>query len=886
MLITKDTEASKVKSIAGGKAFSLYQLSNADLPVPQWVCLSIEVLQQFQRLNMIDKTIDQIIADTHSNNIKKQSQKIQNCIEKAPYPDAIATLIKDAVNHLSCEKFAVRSSALDEDSRGFSFAGQLSTFLFVQGVEDALRYVKACWASAYSERSLAYRLKNKLLHSGPIEVAVILQEMIDCDRSAVVFSCDPVRKRTDHMMINAVYGLGEGLVSGHLDADTYVLDKCSFEVIEKDIASKTTTAVYAGSGQVELVNLKDKYRYTEALTKEEIQEIAAIALAIEKEKHMPQDIECGWHKGKLYLFQARPITTFNNAFGKLQIWDNANISESYQGLTLPLTFTFAQDVYHRVYVQLCEILLIPTKDIRNLNPFLRNMLGCINGRVYYNLLNWYRLISLLPGFNHNRSFMETMMGVDESVQEEILKAVSSSTQQTTWRRIVVGLRFIYFHIRAQSLVDKFLRDFTHEYNHYRQHDYSAMASDEIFSHYQTMKENMLGHWKAPIINDFLCMIHFGILNKLTHTWLPANATTLHNDLLCGEGSIESAAPTRELMKMAAWIKQDAALHQLFKETPADKLYPTLKRSEHKPFFDMIKQYIDLYGFRCMGEMKLEQKDLHQDPSFLFVCLQNYLTNGDIDLDAIEAREQKIRWLAEQRIKTELTPIKRWVYCWSLKHARKAVKNRENTRFCRTRVYGVVRAMFHAIGDEFNRDGVLDEGSHLFYLTINELEGIFSGTLPSANLKTLVEHRQQEYTAYKNSEPAPRFTTRGPVYWNNTYTPTYGIETELDTDMMLQGSGCCAGIVEGIVKVITSPEDDMELNGHILVARHTDPGWIPLYPSVAGLLVERGSLLSHSAIVAREMGLPTVVGVKNLMATLNTGMRVRINGEAGTVEILT
>ncbi len=202
------------------------------------------------------------------------------------------------------------------------------------------------------------------------------------------------------------------------------------------------------------------------------------------------------------------------------------------------------------------------------------------------------------------------------------------------------------------------------------------------------------------------------------------------------------------------------------------------------------------------------------------------------------------------------------------------------------MYGVVRAMFHAIGDEFKRDGVLDEGSQLFYLTINELEGIFSGTLPSANLKTLVEHRQQEYTVYKNSEPAPRFTTRGPVYWNNTFAPVNDIETELDTDMMLQGRGCCAGVVEGIVKVITSPEDDMELNGHILVARHTDPGWIPLYPSVAGLLVERGSLLSHSAIVAREMGLPTVVGVKNLMATLNTGMRVRINGEAGTVEILT
>lgn len=234
-------------------------------------------------------------------------------------------------------------------------------------------------------------------------------------------------------------------------------------------------------------------------------------------------------------------------------------------------------------------------------------------------------------------------------------------------------------------------------------------------------------------------------------------------------------------------------------------------------------------------------------------------------------------------------MKRFIYLWSLKNARKAVRNRENTRFCRTRIYGVARAMFNGIGRDFAARGMIERPEDVFYLLMNEVFGAIEATTPAQDLAALVDVRKKQYDSYENIEPASRFITRGPTYVMNNHFPADAPETNQEIlnlpENCLKGSGCCPGIVEGIVKVVLSPKDNLELNREILVTLRTDPGWIPLYPSASALLVERGGLLSHSAIVAREMGLPTVVGIKGLTQKLKSGMRVRINGETGLVEIL-
>jgi rifampicin phosphotransferase len=522
--------------------------------------------------------------------------------------------------------------------------------------------------------------------------------------------------------------------------------------------------------------------------------------------------------------------------------------------------------------------------------FLRNMLGLFYGRVYYNLLNWYKLTSILPGFKYNREFMETMMGTSQGLADEIADRIKPPGFQeklsSRIRRFITGIKFLYFHFTIQGVVDRFLAHFYPIYDKYRTKDWSRMPADEIFGHYQGLERELLREWKAPIINDYLCMVHFGVFKKLTAKWLGKLGPSIQNDLLCGDGNLESAEPTRELIRMAEMVVENPSLKTLIETTPVEDCLEALQHSSHDDFKKRVASYIDRFGFRCMSEMKLEQRDLTMDPGFLFVCLKNYLKAGSPDLEAYEKREKEIRLGAEKRVRENLGGWKAVVYNWSLKHARKAVRNRENTRFCRTRVYGVVRRMFYGIGRDFAARGMIERMEEVFYLTLPELSGALEGTLTVQNLKALVDVRKAEYERFQTLEPASRFMTRGPVYWQNEHFPEEVVVADENLPPnALKGTGCCPGKIEGVVKVILSPDDNLELNGEILVTMRTDPGWIPLYPSVSGLLVERGGLLSHSAIVAREMGLPTVVGIKGLTKKLKTGMRIRFDGQSGLIEIL-
>lgn len=911
MWITEKSSESYAKRQAGGKGYHLYCLTREGFPVPPWIVLAASYMERFKTETAAGSSISRILDSVQPTpslprapspeELERASQQIEKVFLEIPFPSAIEKDIREAygwfglkLKRFEAFKLAVRSSGLDEDSAQHSFAGQLSTFLFVASEQECMESVKKCWASGYSARSLSYRLQQGMSLIQPIQVAVVLQQMIPSEKSGVVFTCDPIHRNAEVLTINSVYGVGEGLVSGLLDADTVTVDKATGKILSEDIVVKKTQLVSASQRGTEEKEVPFPLQGNPVLSASEIQQLSELCLRIEKYYRFPQDIEWAWEGGKFSILQARPVTTEVRAQeGYLNLWDNSNIVESYGGLTAPLTFTFARFVYHQVYVQFCEILLVPQREIKNMDYFLRNMLGLFYGRVYYNLLNWYKLTSILPGFKYNRSFMETMMGTGESLSNEIADRIKPPGFQEKFsskvRRFITGLKFLYFHFAIQSIVDRFLKTFHRIYDEYRKRPYSRMPADEIFACYQELERRLLTQWKAPIINDYLCMVHFGLFKKLTQSWLKDLGDSLQNDLLCGDGNLESAEPTRELIRLAGVVETNPGLKQLLLNCSPEDAYEALNQSPFQEFFTRINSYIDRFGFRCMSEMKLEQKDLHQDPSFLFVCLKNYLRSGQIDLQEYELRERKIRESAEKKVAGALSGWKKSVYAWSLRNARKAVRNRENTRFCRTRIYGVVRSMFFGIGRDYALRGIIEKPEDIFYITLPELMGSLEGTLTVQNLKGLVELRRQEYIRYEAIEPSARFMTRGPVYWLNDHSPALkdaeGVADEILPAHMLKGIGCCPGVVEGRVKVILSPEDNLELNGEILVTHRTDPGWIPLYPSVSGLLVERGGLLSHSAIVAREMGLPTIVGVRGVTDRLKPGMRIRMDGETGKIEIL-
>lgn len=892
MLVTPKSTLFFAKNEAGGKGFNLYLMSQAGLPVPEWVVFGKSYFNEFlQTADLklkLQNILDRLIH--HETTAVQTESDVAALFAYTPLPASLEADLDKALLNLGTDKiFSVRSSAADEDSLAHSFAGQLSSYLYVSGKEDILKYIRNCWASAFSERGLVYRLENKI-DLKKISVSVVLQRMIDPDKSGVLFTCDPVAKSIDSFVVSSVYGVGEGLVSGALDADSFWLDARTGKKSREELVEKKEMMKKSTSGHCEMKPVPTNDTNCASLSEQELQALWQLGRRIHEQYHRPQDIEWAIEQGQIFILQTRPVTSLDqDLLGYPNLWDNSNIIESYGGLTAPLSFSFALRNYKAVYVQFCEVLGVPNEIIKDMDSYLSCMLGSLNGRVYYNLFNWYKLVGVLPGFKQNREFMETMMGVSEALSDEIADRIkphpSWDTPTGKMRKAITGFNFIKYHFTIQSVVDDFLTTFYRDYDRYRSMPLKSMRGDQLIRVYMDVERNMLGRWKAPIINDFLCMVHFGLLRKLTTTWLKDLDSTIQNDLLAGEGGLESAEPMKALLRLAHQANQNEGLRRLIESTDPKDGLEALNQSPYVDFYKQALDYLDRFGFRCMSEMKLEEIDLLTDPSYLFVCLKNYLKSGNVEIHD-DSHEKNLRQKAEEKISGHLWGLKKVVYFWVLKHARKAVKNRENTRFARTRIYGIARTIFQTIGEDLASLGCLEQPRDIFWLTIEEVFGIYNGTLPSYDLKAFVNLRKKDYERF-SEETDPRVMTRGAVYTNNKFIKEEDLSqtTSDNGEWDLKGLPCCPGVLEGVVKVIINPGDNLDLNGEILVTARTDPGWVPLYPSISGLLVERGSLLSHSAIVAREMGIPAIVSIPGLTKKLQTGMRVRIDAKAGTIKIL-
>lgn len=891
MIVTPKSTRFFSRSEAGGKGFNLYEMSQAGLPVPPWVVFGKRFFKEFLATHNLQSVLNGILDDFICGTItaKECEVAITQLFESKAATAFLEKHLDQALQILPKGEFSVRSSASDEDGSSHSFAGQLSSFLYVKERSEILKFIKLCWASGFSERGLVYRKTNHL-DLKKISVSVVLQKMLDPDKSGVLFTCDPVAHKSDRYTVSSVYGVGEGLVSGLLSADAFWLDAQTGKLLQSDIVEKTSRVGRSiqAQGHCEPTAISEAEKNAPSLSSDELQQLWQIGRKIAEYFNRPQDIEWAIQGGVLYILQTRPVTNLpNDLLGYPNLWDNSNIVESYGGLTSPLSFSFALRNYRAVYVQFCEILGVPTQIIKEMDSYLSYMLGSIKGRVYYNLFNWYKLVGVLPGFKMNREFMETMMGVTEGLSEEINERIQPHPSWNTFegriRKFVSGFNFLKYHFTIQSIVDDFLATFRRDYEKYRSLPLNRMRGDQLIRVYGEIEVNMLGRWKAPIINDFLCMVHFGLLRKLTLKWLSHMDSTIQNDLISEEGGLESAEPMKALQNLSDMASQNPALKKMIIETDAADLMEALNQSNHREFYSEVLSYIHKYGFRCMSEMKLEEIDLSSDPSYLFVCLKNYLKSNS---NKGEHTGEGLREASEKKVRAELKGLKKIVYFWVLKNARLAVKNRENTRFARTRIYGVARTIFQAIGEDLHREGALKNARDIFYLTIEEVMGIYNGALPASDLNALTSLRHKQYETYNtDASPDPRILTRGAVYVRNEFIKPVELANYEGEDFDLKGLPCCPGLIEGTIKIISSPQDNLDLNGEILVADRTDPGWVPLYPSISGLLVERGSLLSHSAIVAREMGIPTIVSIPGLTKKLKTGMKVRIDGKAGTVKIL-
>lgn len=745
--------------------------------------------------------------------------------------------------------YAVRSSAVGEDGSGNSFAGQMESYLYVKP-QDIKARIQDVINSANSERIKFYREKNGLSNDD-IKVGVIIQEMINSEVSGVAFSSNPTTGKRNDIVISSVFGLGEGLVSGELNADTFIVEG---EKITKKVVEKAYKIVFDKEKGFGTTQVENENPSVSSLTDEQIKEIAQKVKEIVKIYGKPQDIEWAYESGKLYILQARPITTLENIADKSQqevIWDNSNIIESYSGVTTPLTFSFIKDVYTEVYKQFLLIMGVEQELIEE-NSDIFQMLGLIEGRVYYNLLNWYRLLRLMPGYEINAGFMESMMGVKQKLNQ--IPKVKPSKKNKYLRLANLIKSLIVNLFRLPKDIEKFYKHINETLSPYESGKLEGKSANELVEIYFELESKLMKKWQAPLVNDFYAMIFYGLLKK-SLAKIDSNGT-LQNDLLTGETGIISTEPIRRIKQIS---------NKICKGENAD---------------NDIKEFIEKFGNRCIGELKLETITYKQDPTLLQFIINSYVKQGIIDLEKESAREKEIRHNAEKTVKEK---IKNPLFDFILKNARLRVKNRENLRFERTRLFGLVRQIFLELGRNFAYENIIETQRDIFYLTKEEIFNYVRGTSVDVDLKTIIKNRKEEFKTFENKHPSDRFSTFGIVYRANQFISKDFDTTPVEGD--LSGIGACAGIVRAKVKIVHSVAESSGLEGCIMVAERTDPGWVPLFPISKGILVERGSILSHSAIVAREMGIPAIVGVNNLLSVLKDGDEVEMDGSTGIIRII-
>ncbi|MEN8131759.1 MAG: PEP/pyruvate-binding domain-containing protein [Pseudomonadota bacterium] len=860
----------------GGKAAALGHLASARLPIPAWIVIDPAAFYQ----SLARHRLEELQRGTDATKIRSLLSDLK------PHPgflhelgEALATLSPKG------ERLAVRSSAVDEDSADHSFAGQLESYLYVP-IDAVAERVVAVWRSGFSERVLSYRIEAGLPALPPAP-AVLVQRMVASAYAGVAFSADPVTGRRDVAVVSAVQGLGTALVSGDADADTWRVDRAG-RIIEREIAEKRSAQRFdpAAPDYLREEKLTGDAMRQPVLSDEDVGRIAALARDASHHFGKPQDIEWAIEQGELYLLQSRPITALNglpDPTGERNLWDNSNIAESYGGITTPLTFSFASRAYESVYREFCRILRVPESAIQDNDTTFRRMLGLIRGRVYYNLLSWYRVLALLPGFTVNRRFMEQMMGVKEGLPEEIANQLAGGAVDRLRDALRLGgslTGLLLNHLLLPRKIEHFYQRLDKALD--ARVDPTRMHASQLAGHYHGLERRLLTRWDAPLINDFFAMIFYGVLRSLSVKWCHDTDESLQNDLLAGEGGMISAEPAQRVRKMAELIRDDADFGQLLIAGDLAEINEALPRKA--AFQEAYAAYLDRFGDRCLDELKLESATLHDDPLLLLRSIGQFARRlREQETTQPVSVEAGIRAKAETRIAAELDghPVKRLIYRWVLKHARARVRDRENLRFERTRLFGRVRRLFVELGKRFYAEGLLDHPRDIFYLEVDEALGMVEGTTVTTDLKGLVKLRRQEFTRFEQMEPpADRFETLGMVHQGNDFCADEEMAQVTDGD--LKGIGCCPGVVRGPVRVISDPRNASLSAGEILVAERTDPGWIMLFPAAAGILVERGSLLSHSAIVAREMGIPAVVSVPGITRSLVDGEWVEFDGSSGVI----
>lgn len=547
------------------------------------------------------------------------------------------------------------------------------------------------------------------------------------------------------------------------------------------------------------------------------------------------DIEFAIEKGEVYILQARKITTLSG--NSPLILDNSNIVESYPGISLPLTVSFVHMVYSGVFRGVCRRIVKNKKVLDQKQDVYNNMVGNANGRLYYKISNWYTVLRFLPFSKKIIPIWQEMLGV---------KAKSSGEEVSVplHVRVMSYFNFLAELLRAPKNMEKLEKDF-HEVNDDFYGKFSdSMTSGELRAIYEEIKEKLFGVWDVTLINDMYAFIFTSLLKSRLKK--RGRTDDQINQFISGISDIESMKPMKALV--------DIAYH---KETLSNEAYQKAK-----------SDYIRKYGDRSLEELKLESVTFRTSPETFDERVEYY--RADRERLARMYSELKEHGAAPLEKNDPLTGFLR-------KRASLGIKNREISRLNRSRVYGIVRQIFLTLGRHAAEQGLLCHPRDIFCLTVDEAFDI------PQNARELVERRKGQYALFAQLPPYARLIFETSEFDKNHATVN-SYHKHISKNR-LSGTPCSFGVVEGKARVITDVTSVGDIRGKILVTRMTDPGWVFLLAAAKGVISEKGSLLSHTAIISRELKIPSIVGVDGLLQTVRDGDMLRMDGRSGVIEII-
>lgn len=717
--------------------------------------------------------------------------------------------------------FSVRSSASAEDSRSFSFAGQLDTFLFVPA-DELPEKIGLCRASADSG-SIAEYLRISGINRAEFRINVIVQVMVDADCSGVIFTANP-QGILSETVITVGAGTGDNVVEDRVAVSTYY-------------CNRSDSSYYA-----ELREGAPK------LGSDMLEELLKIAADVWEMFGCECDIEYAVRDGEIFVLQARPITTLHSD-GHI-ILDSSNISESYPGISSPMTISFVRDVYSIVFSSCVRRITRNDGTAERLADVLANMTDSANGRIYYRISSWYDVITMLPFSKKIIPVWQEMLGVSD---KSVTRSAESPSRMTKLR---VLLSFIQLISANERNMKKLNRKFDEMYPEFSARIRRTDSPAELFGIYVELKNALGNCWDLTLVNDMYAFIFTGLLKHSLRCENPENTA---NQIICGSNSIESMKPVRLLTAIRKTLRRENSYEEFCAISTQEEFAEFVSRPTRSA--QLITEFIGEYGDRCSCELKLEAETYRTDP-LLFV--ETVSTFADLTPPETAARP-KLHGLPK-------------LYA---KKAYNGILLREKSRMSRGKIFGLIREIVLKCGSDLSRHGLIGEQKDVFYLTFSELEQAVNGK--TSVLRELIASRKQQWEAFAAIPPCTRIVFDREVF--DKHPAEFVSDTIHSDTALIYGTPCSSGIVEGEVAHISALTADTDASGKIILADVTDPGWVYVISQSLGIISKRGSLLSHTAIISRELRKPAVVGVGNACDHLHDGDYVRLNGIDGTVQII-